>query len=60
MRTAGTAAIPLHLAYASDCEFAGTLGEMTFREIVELHLLPGSCADVCLRCKAACDEVLAF
>ena len=26
MRTAGTAAIPLHPAYASDCEFAGTLG----------------------------------
>lgn len=61
-RTAGTAAIPLHPAYASDCEFAGTLGEMTFREIVELHPLPGSefrdallrCAEECLDCGASC------
>jgi hypothetical protein len=52
----------LHLAYASDCEFAGTLGEMTFREIVELHPLPGSdlrnallrCAEECLDCGASC------
>jgi len=48
----------LHPSYASDCEFAGTLGEMTFREIVEQHPLPASayrnalrrCAEACLDC----------
>jgi hypothetical protein len=46
----------------SGCEFEGTLGEMTFREIVELHPLPGSnlrdavlrCAEECLDCGASC------
>ena len=46
----------------SDCEFAGTLGKMTFREIVKLHPLPGSdfreallrCAEECLDCGASC------
>jgi hypothetical protein len=51
----------LHPAYASDCEPAGTLVEMTFLEIVELHPPPGSdfrgtllrCADECLYCGAS-------
>jgi hypothetical protein len=34
--------IPLHPRMPSGCEFAGTLGEMTFWEIVELHPLAGS------------------
>ncbi|HEX7145735.1 MAG TPA: hypothetical protein VF225_10555, partial [Gaiellaceae bacterium] len=46
----------------SGYEFEGTLGEMTFREIVELHPLPGSefrdallrCAEECLDCGANC------
>jgi hypothetical protein len=46
----------------SGYEFEGTLGEMTFREIVELHPLPGSefrdallrCAEECLDCGASC------
>jgi hypothetical protein len=46
----------------SGYEFEGTLGEMTLREIVELHPLPGSdlrdallrCAEECLDCGASC------
>ena len=46
----------------SGYKFEGTLGEMTFREIVELHPLPGSefrdallrCAEECLDCGASC------
>jgi hypothetical protein len=46
----------------SGYEFEGTLGEMTFREIVELHPPPGSdyrkallrCAEECLDCGASC------
>jgi hypothetical protein len=52
----------MHPAYASDCEVVGTLGEMTFREIVALHPLPGNdfreallrCAEECLDCGASC------
>src|SRR5918996_1929813 len=59
---AGTAAIPLHPAQPPNCEFAGTLEEMTFRAIVQLHPLPGSdfreallrCAEECLDCGASC------
>src|SRR5919106_60674 len=62
MRIAGTAAIPSHPTYAFGLRVRGTLGEMTFREIVELHPLPGSnlrdallrCAEGCLDCGASC------
>jgi hypothetical protein len=62
MRIAGTAVIPLHPRMPSGCEFEGTLGEMTFREIVELHPLAGSefrdallrCVEECLDCGASC------
>src|SRR5713101_5785740 len=51
----GTAAIPLHPRVPSDYEFDGTLGDMTFREIVELHPLPASdVREALLRCAEEC------
>jgi hypothetical protein len=56
-------AIPAHPRMPSECKFAGALGWMTFREIVEPHPLPGSdfreallrCAEECLDCSASCN-----